>query len=258
MFRRKYRDLDLLLIDDIQFLAGKRATIIEFQHTIDELARNGKQVIVSADRPPIELSALSSELGTRLNAGLSCPLRYPGLEGRVKIAQQLCDERQITFPATVIELICERLSHDVRRVSGALNRLYAWYLSTGNLVTTEVAYEQLNDLFAMDRVHSVSLARIESAVCELCGLKPADLKSTSRHKSISSARMLAMYLSRHYTSSAYADIGNYFGGRSHSTVIAAEKKVNQWLEANSGVALPHATYRAKDVVSRLESSLRIG
>ena len=102
------------------------------------------------------------------------------------------------------------------------------------------------------------MLNIEQAVCEFCGIKPMDLKSSSRRKQVSTARMLAMYLSREYTSSAFSEIGFYFGGRSHSTVIAAQKKVSSWLKGNEGISLPHATYSAKDVISRIESNLRIG
>ena len=102
------------------------------------------------------------------------------------------------------------------------------------------------------------MVTIEQAVCELCGVKPAELKSSSRQKRICSARMLAMYLSRQYTGSAFSEIGDYFGGRSHSTAIAAEKKVTKWLADDEGIALPNAVYPAKEVVRRIESNLRIG
>lgn len=258
VFRRKYRDLDLLIIDDIQFLAGKKATVAEFYHTIDILVRNGKQVVVSADRPAIELGLLGGDFGNRLNAGLSCPLRYPSETGRLEIAKRLCQERSISLSQDVLVFVSERLPGDIRRISGALNRLHAYQLSVKSTITREIAENELSDLFAAHRSHGISLMKIESAVCELCGIKAAELKSNSRQKSVSAARMLAMYLSRQHTSSAFSEIGDYFGGRSHSTVIAAQKKVNDWLERDEGVTLPHATYRAKEVIHRLESNLRIG
>ncbi len=258
MFRRKYRDLDLLAIDDVQFLAGKRATLNEFQFTVDNLIRNGKQVIVSADRPPLELTSLGGDLGARLTAGLTCPLRYPGFEGRMQIARQMCAQRKFSLPTGVLELICERLTRDVRRLSGALNRLHAIAISSNMKITPEIAQTELCDLFALGSGNSTTMLSIEHAVCEFCGIKPAELKSVSRRKQICTARMLAMYLSREYTSSALSEIGDYFGGRSHSTVIAAKRKVSQWIEDNQGVSLPHATYPAKDVISRIEANLRIG
>ncbi len=264
MFRRKFRDLDMLVIDDIQFFAGKRATVNEFQHTVENLLRAGKQVVLSSDRPPLELCALGGDLGNRLSAGLSCPLRYPELEGRMQIARRFCNERKLQLPADVLEMICTRLSKDDRRISGALNRLYAYVLATDSSeaphsgITMEVALDQLKDLFSVHNSQASTLRNIESAVCDVCGVKPSDLKSSSRLKQISTARMLAMYLSRRYTSAAYSEIGDYFGGRSHSTVIAAQKKVTSWLQQNSGLKLPMATYEAQDLIDRLENTLRVG
>ena len=258
LFRRKYRDLDLLAIDDVQFLAGKRATLNEFQHTVDNLIRNGKQVIVTSDRPPLELGLLGGDLSARLTAGLTCPLRYPDFEGRLQIARRMCAQRRFGLPEAVLELICERLTRDVRRLSGALNRLHAIAVSSKLKITPEIAQSELCDLFSVGSGNSTTMVSIEQAVCDFCGIKPVELKSSSRRKQICTARMLAMYLSREYTSSALSEIGDYFGGRSHSTVIAARRKVSQWLEQNQGVSLPHATYPAKDVISRIESNLRIG
>jgi chromosomal replication initiator protein len=258
VFRRKYRDLDLLVIDDIQFLAGKRATVNEFYHTIEILVRAGKQVVLSADRPAIELGLLGGDLGNRLSAGLSCPIRYPELAGRREIASRLCKERSIELSSEVIQFIVDQLPGDIRRISGALNRLHAYRISVGQPVTVENAQSVLSDLFSEFQPQRVSLGRIEAAICDLCGLKPAELKSNSRRKTVCTARMLAMYLSREYTSSAFSEIGSYFGGRSHSTAIAARKQVNRWLEGNQGVTLPHATYRIQELIGRLKSNLRIG
>ena len=258
MFRRKYRDLDLLAIDDIQFLAGKRATLGEFQHTIDNLIRNGKQVIVASDRPPIELGVLGNEISARLSQGLTCPIQYPDFDGRMHIVQRMCRERSLNLPINVLRLICDQLAKDVRRLSGAVNRLHAYSVVNEGPITPEFAQQVLCDLFSLTGPNCTSMVTIEQAVCELCGVKPAELKSSSRQKRICSARMLAMYLSRQYTGSAFSEIGDYFGGRSHSTAIAAEKKVTKWLADDEGIALPNAVYPAKEVVRRIESNLRIG
>ena len=257
VFRRKYRDLDLLAIDDVQFLAGKKATIGEFQFTIDNLNRMGKQVVLSCDRPPVELNSFSPDLAARLTSGLICPLQYPAYDGRLQIARQMCDERNFSIPNDVLELVCDRLPSDVRRLSGAINRLYAARVATGQPVNVETANRILADLFAITG-SSTSLYSIEKAVCDFCQIKPNDLKSSSRKKRICTARMLAMYLSRQYTSSAFSEIGDYFGGRSHSTVIAAQKKVADWLDSDHQISLPHAAYQAKELVKRIESNLRVG
>jgi len=258
MFRRKYRDLDLLAIDDIQFLAGKRATLGEFQHTMDNLIRSGKQIIVSSDRPPIELGHLGNDISARLTGGLTCPLQYPDFEGRVKITRRMCAERKMDIPTNVINLICEQLTRDVRRLSGAINRLHAYTVATRTPMVPEVAQQVLCDLFSLTGPNCTSMVTIEQAVCDFCGVNSKELKSSSRQKRISSARMLAMYLSRQYTGSAFSEIGEYFGGRSHSTAIAAERKVAQWLETDHGISLAHSVYPTKEVIRRIESNLRIG
>ncbi len=191
VFRRKYRDLDLLAIDDIHFLAGKKATIAEFQFTIDNLSRLGKQVVLSSDRAPVELFGLAPDLIARLTSGLICPLNYPDYEGRLKIAQRICTERNFNVPASLLHLICERLPNDVRRLSGAINRLHAAAVATGQPVSHEAACRILNDLFAVSGVPTTSLHHIEKAVCEFCQIRPNDLKSSSRKKRICTARMLS-------------------------------------------------------------------
>ena len=258
MFRRKFRGLDLLAIDDIQFLAGKKATLAEFQQTLDNLVRLGKQVVLSADRSTLELDDLGNDICNRISAGLTCSVSYPNLEGRVKIASKLCADRNFELPAAVLNLICEQVPRDVRRLSGAINRLHAYAMTFGDTVDVEFAKEVLSDLFAMNGPACTSMAAIEKAICDFCRVDAAELKSSSRQKRISAARMLAMYLAREYTGSAFSEIGDYFGGRSHSTVIAARRKVEKWLDEDQGIVLPHAKYSAKEAVRRLESNLRIG
>ena len=258
MFRRKFRGLDLLAIDDIQFLAGKKATLAEFQQTLDNLVRLGKQVVLSADRSTLELDDLGHDICARISAGLTCSVSYPNFEGRVKIAAKLCADRNFELPTAVLNLICEQVPRDVRRLSGAINRLHAYAMTFGDTVDVEFAKEVLSDLFAMNGPACTSMAAIEKAVCDFCRVDAAELKSSSRQKRISSARMLAMYLAREYTGSAFSEIGDYFGGRSHSTVIAARRKVAKWLSEDQGIVLPHAKYSAKEAVRRLESNLRIG
>jgi len=258
MFRRKYRDLDLLAIDDIQFLAGKNATLNEFQFTLDHLVRQGKQVIVSADRPPMELDTLGSDLLNRLASGLMCPLMFPDLEGRKSIIGSMCRQRNFRLNADVIDLIAEQMTRDVRRLSGAINRLRAVSISTGmEKITLEFAAEVLQDLISLSSI-GTSMVTIEEAVCNLTGLKSADLRSNSRRKSISSARMLAMYLAREHTNAALSEIGAHFGGRSHSTVIAARKKINTLIADDSEIAVANSKMKVKAAIDRIQSKLRIG
>ena len=258
MFRRKFRDLDLLAIDDIQFLAGKNATLNEFQFTLDQLVRQGKQVIVSSDRPPMELDTLGSDLLNRLASGLMCPLMFPNLEGRKSIIRSMCQQRNFRLSSDVVELIAEQITRDVRRLSGAINRLRAVSMSTGvENVTVKIATEMLHDLISLSSI-GTSMVTIEEAVCNLTGIKSADLRSNSRRKSISSARMLAMYLAREHTNAALSEIGDYFGGRSHSTVIAAKKKITSLIADDSNIALANSNVKIKVAIDRIQSKLRIG
>lgn len=258
MFRRKFRDLDLLAIDDIQFLFGKNATLNEFQFTLDHLVRQGKQVIVSADRPPMELDTLGSDLLNRLASGLMCPLLFPDLEGRKSIIESMCRQRKFRLGQDVVDMIAEQITRDVRRLSGAINRLRAVSISSGiEKVTIKFAREVLEDLISLSTI-GTSMVTIEEAVCNLTGVKPADLRSNSRRKSISSARMLAMYLARQHTNAALSEIGDHFGGRSHSTVIAAKKKINSLIAEDSDIALANSNMKVKAAIDRIESKLRVG
>ncbi len=257
LFRRKYRDLDVLAIDDVQFFGGKNATLAEFQYTVDHLVRNGKQVVLSSDRSPVELGQLGTEVAARMVSGLVCPLNYPDAVGRSRIVREICRQRNFDVSPEIQDLISHNLARDVRRLSGALNRVNALSKAYDGEVSVDLAKQVLTDLFSISGTLT-SIDKIEQVVCEFCGVKPTDLKSSSRQKKISSARMLAMYLSRQHTPKACSEIGDYFGGRSHSTVIAAEKKVAQWLENNLAIDLPNARYPAKDAVIRIESNLRVG
>ena len=257
MFRRKFRDLDLLAIDDVHFLAGKTATVNELNITLGQLVREGKQVILTTERQPQELSQLSQELMAHLHGGLNCPLRYPSLEGRRRILEMLCEQRGWKFAAEVLELVAQGIDRDSRRLAGALNRLRAAELATGRAATRESAQRDLCDLISVGETVS-TLPRIEKLVCEACGIPPAQLRSDSRTKKISSARMLAMWLSRRHTSNALSEIGDYFGGRSHSTVVAAEKRVQQWLEAGGNIELENGVVPVSDAVQLLARRLRVG
>ena len=257
MFRRRYRDLDILAIDDIQFFSSKRATLGEFLQTVDHLAREGKQVVVSSDRPPIELEGIGTDLAARLTGGLTCPLQYPSFEGRVSIIESVCQQRNFTLQLEVRELIAQHMTRDVRRILGAINRLYAVSFSLQEKVTMSLAQEVLSDLLAFSSV-GASIKGIEQAVCDFCGVKPNEIRSSSRRKRVCTARMLAMYLARRHTGAAFSEIGDHFGNRKHSTAIAAEKKVAGWVETSENIALPNANYPADEVIRRIESILRVG
>jgi len=214
-------------------------------------------VILSSDRPLLELSSLGSDLVNRLAGGLSCPLTWPDHEGRVFIINRMCRERNFKLPAEVVNLVAGQITRDVRRLSGAVNRLRAVSISMGQpTMTVDFAAEALKDLLVMSNL-GTSMVTIESAVCELTGVKPADLRSSSRRKTISSARMLAMYLAREHTNSALSEIGDYFGNRSHSTVIAAQKKIASLIADGADLKFASSNYPVKEAIGfRFQVSVR--
>ncbi len=256
-FRRKYRALDLLAIDDVQFFSGKKATLSEFQYTIDNLLREGKQIVLASDRPPVELGQFSNEMLARFSSGLVCTLEYPDLEARFQIAKRFSQFRGMDLDDDVCQEIARRLPRDVRRISGAVNRIYATSVANDAPVTLELASGVLDELYPPN-TSMTSLDQVERAVCEFCDVSPKELRGKSRRKRISAARMLAMYLSRQYTSSAFSEIGDHFGGRAHSTVISAEKKVHEWIQNNQAIELPQSVYPIREALMRLESQLRVG
>ena len=256
-FRSKFRNLDLLAMDDIQFLAGKQATIIEFQNTLETLMRTGKQIVITADRPVGELRFAEDTLFTRLSAGLTCPIRYPDLDGRIEIIRRLATSRQLLLDTAIVTMVAERIGRDVRLLSGAVNRLKATSLVSEAPLDLAMTEHCLADLFHT-QTPVVSLAKIEQAVCDICGVEATELKSGKRIKRISTARMLAMWLSRKYTSAGLAEIGKFYGGRSHSTVVAAEKKINGLLQTDAAIPLRNHQANISHAMGRLKHSLEVG
>ncbi len=256
MFRRKHRALDLLLIDDVQFFAGKRATLVELQHTIDALLREGRQLVLAADRPPAELCNLGPELTARMSGGLVCGLELPDNEMRLGIARQLAKRRGMNVPEDVLKLLAAELQGDARQISGALNRLQATSQALDAPITLRMAETALEDLFRSTR-RVVRIPDIERAVCEVFGLEAKALQSNRKSKTISHPRMLAMWLARKYTRAAFSEIGTYFGRRSHSTVISAQKKVTTWVSSGNTIQLAHTYCNVDDAIRRIEARLRL-
>ena len=256
-FRRRYRGLDLLIIEDVQFFVGKEATISELLHTVDSLAREGRQVAFSADRPPTQLTQLGPELSNRLCGGLVVNMQAPELETRCQILQRAAQSRSIDVPEEVLRLIATRLADDVRKLYGALNRLAATSTAWQQPITTSLARQALEEVFRSSTRH-VQLADIERVVCKSFGVEPKVLRSASRIRSVSHPRMLAMWLARKYTRAGLAEIGEFFGRRSHSTVVSAEKKVNCWRSQGQVVRMLDGDCVAEEAIRQIETRLHAG
>ena len=256
-FRRKYRGLDLLIIDDIQFLAGKRATLVELLHTIDQFLREGRQLVFAADRSPAELSELGPELIARLQGGLACGLQAPEYETRLGIVQQMAARQQLDVPVDVQAYVAAHFRSHARELAGALNRLQAASLALQQPIDLAMAEEALSEMLR-HTARSVRLADIEQAVCHVFGLEPKSLQSNRKGKQVSHPRMLAMWLARKHTRAALSEIGYYFGRRSHSTVISAQKKVNGWMADHVALDANDSAWDVEEAIRRVEQTLLAG
>jgi chromosomal replication initiator protein len=256
-FRRKYRDTDLLIIDDIQFFIGKRATLQEVHYTVDSLLRNGKQLVFAANRPPAELTQMGPDLTARMSAGLVCCLEPADLATRLQIARQYTEQRQVQLSDAVLQLLASRIRGDARYLQGAIHRLEAMMTAYQQTMTVEVAESALADLFHTTR-QAVQLPDIEKAVCTVFGLDAKTLQSNRRSKSVSHPRMLAMWLARKYTRAAYAEIGEFFGHRAHNTVISAQQRVKTWLSRGTQIHTSQGNWQVEDAVRRVEAYLMTG
>lgn len=256
-FRRKHRSADLLVIDDMQFFCGKRCTQLELFHTIDALLRGGRQIVLAADRPPGELAELGPELIARLESGMVCRIDPPDYSTRVGIVGQMARQMQLELPDDVVHFIASRLTNHARELSGAVCRLHAASRAWREPVTVQLAEKALADL-VRSSTRVVHLGDIERAVCETFGLSPQTLHTQSKSAQVSHPRMLAMWLARKYTRAALSEISQYFGRRSHATVISAERQVNRWLAERKVLCMADQSWRADEAVEQVERRLKTG
>ncbi len=256
-FRRKYRGVDLLIIDDLQFLVRARATRIELLHTIDALAREGRQLVFSADRPPAELSELGPELTTRLAGGMVCKMEPPDLHTRIGLVHHFANRLEIDLPDDVAQYTAAQITAGAREISGAVNRLHAASRMFKRALDLPLAEESLSDCIR-HATRGVRLADIERAVCEVFGLPTESLQTNRRTKNVSTPRMLAMWLARKHTRAGLSEIGQYFGRRSHSTVISAQKRVADLLAKQMQVDLSDRPCVMDEAIRRVEEKLRAG
>ena len=256
-FRARYRGLDLLAIDDLHFFCGKRATLVELLYTIDALIRRRRQVVFAADRAPNDLRALGGELLSRLEAGMACRIEPADYETRLGILSRMGQKMGIALPPEVSEFIAARLTNHARELSGALCRLHALSRVTGRGITLDMAQEALGEMIR-DGSRVIRLADIEKAVCDTFGLERESLQSGRKAKSVSHPRMLAMWLARKYTRAALSEIGQYFGRRSHSTVVSAQKRVDRWIADDATLDLAEQSRTVSDAIQQLEQRIRVG
>ncbi|HBH12200.1 MAG: Chromosomal replication initiator protein DnaA [Clostridiales bacterium 38_11] len=231
-FRNKYRKIDVLLVDDIQFIAGKERTQEEFFHTFNALHNDNKQIIISSDRPPKEILTLEDRLRSRFEMGLTADVQTPDLETRIAILRKKAEDEKYDVSDEIIEYIANNIQSNIRKLEGALIRLYAYSSLTNKEVTMELAYEALKHLIS-DKNKLITIDLIKNAISNYFNISLEDLSSKKKPKSISHPRQVAMYLSRKHTDNSLPKIGDEFGGRDHSTVIHAFNKITADLETDN-------------------------
>ncbi|HWU91497.1 MAG TPA: chromosomal replication initiator protein DnaA, partial [Kofleriaceae bacterium] len=234
-FRRNYREgIDVLLVDDVQFLAGKESTQDEFFHTFNTLHENHKQIVLTADRKPHEISDIADRLRTRFAWGLLADIEPPELEVRIAILRKKAATEAVTLPDDVAMYIASSIKSNVRELEGALIRLAAYASLSKRRIDLEFARETLGAAITRPR-EILTVDGIIKAVASYYGLKPADIKSERRHKSVATPRAVAMYLARHHTKDSYPDLARGFGGKHHTTVISAVQKIIERLKEDSSL-----------------------
>ncbi len=228
-FRNHYRNVDILLIDDIQFLAGKERTQEEFFHTFNALHEANKQIIISSDRPPKEIPTLEDRLRSRFEWGLITDIQAPDLETRIAILRKKAQMENLQVPNEVMVYIADKIRSNIRELEGALIRVMAFASLSSVPITPEVAIEALKDIIPANNTKQITISIIQESVARFFNLSPTDFKAKKRTRAVAFPRQIAMYLSRQLTDSSLPKIGDEFGGRDHTTVMHAHDKITQAL-----------------------------
>jgi chromosomal replication initiator protein len=225
-FRERYRSVDILLVDDIQFVSGKEGTQTEFFHTFNALYDAQKQIVLSSDRPPHEITQLEERLRSRFEWGLIADIQPPDIETKVAILKRKAEAEAVPLPDSVAMYIAGRIKSNIRELEGSLIRLIAYASLTGREVSLELAHQVLRNVIDQDD-RAITIESIQKFVSDYYQLKVLDLKSRNNSKSVAMPRQIAMYLCKTLTHASLPEIGRSFGGKHHSTVIHSIKKVEE-------------------------------
>jgi chromosomal replication initiator protein len=247
-FRKRYRQADVLLIDDIQFLSGKERSQEEFFHTFNALFDGHKQIVLSSDRPPSEIASLEARLVSRFEWGLTAEMQPPDIETRVAILRKKSDAMGVRLDSAVLDFLAEKIRTNVRRLEGALMRVASYAsLNDGKMPSRERIEMLLKDLLQEEARRAVTIDQIQKRVAEHFDVRLADMTSKRRPANIAFPRQIAMYLSRELTKASLAEIGEAFGGRDHGTVLHAHRQVREKILKDD---------KTKQVISFLDSQLQ--
>ena len=245
-FRKKYREIDVLLIDDVQFIAGKESTQEEFFHTFNNLHDNRKQIIITSDRPPKEISNLEERLSSRFSWGLITDIQPPDFETRMAILRKKVENEAVKVPHDVVEFIAEQIKTNIRELEGALIRVAAYSVLEDKPISLDLAKLILKDM-VQETAKIISIEVVQKTVAQYFNVALLELRAQRRHKSIVLPRQIAMYLSRQLTTMSLPEIGQAFGGKDHTTVLHSCKKIEAEINQNQ---------KMKEIVKNLTTTLQ--
>lgn len=246
-FKRKFRNVDLLILDDVQFIAGKERTQEEFFHTFNSLYESHKQIVITSDKFPKEIPGIEDRLRNRFEWGLIADIQPPDMETRVAILQQKAEVEGVLLPHDVAIYLASNIDSNVRELEGSLTRLAAFSSLTKTSLTVELAKELLRNTLK-GALREVTVENIQKTICDYFNIKMGDLKAKRRTQNIALPRQVAMYLCRKYTETSFPAIGDKFGGRDHSTVIHASKTIERKIKED-----PHM----QSTIEKLERNLNV-
>ena len=248
-FQNRYRNVDVLLIDDIQFLAGKERTQEEFYHTFNAIHEANKQIVISSDRPPKEIPTLEDRLRSRFEWGLICDIQPPDLETRIAILLKKARQEGLIMPDQLLLYIATNIETNIRELEGALTRVVAFSKMVAQPVSIELAMHALRDILPPARPKQITIPRIQQAVSDYYNLSLDDFTARKRTRSVAHPRQIAMYLSRELTDSSLPKIGEEFGGRDHTTVIHACEKIAEDMRRDPSLATV-----IEELINRIKSA----
>jgi chromosomal replication initiator protein len=244
-FKDQFRSIDILMIDDIQFIGGKESTQEEFFYTFNDLISQGKQIIISSNKSPVDLLSLDERLKSRLSGGLVVDFLPTNYELRLEILKKKIEVLNINVPIDVLQFIASKIVNNIRELEGALHRIWANYELTGKKINIENSTNLLSDLISV-RKNTISIDSIQKKVSSYYNLSFSDMASSRRSINIARPRQIAMFLCKGLTSYSYPEIGKAFGGKDHTTVMHAVKKIESMLEIDQ--KLKKQIFELKDII----------
>ncbi len=247
-FRMKYRAADLLLIDDIQFIAGKESTQEEFFHTFNALHGANKQIVIASDRPSKEIKSLEDRLRTRFESGLTADVQQPDFETRLAIVKRKAELLNLDLPENVAEFIANHLKNNIRQLEGAVKKLNAYYMLEGIQPVISVAQNSIRDILNETQPVPVTIEKVLGEVSRTFNVSVPDIKGSKRNANISAARRVAIYILREVTGMSMEDIGREFSNRDHSTIVYARKTMESDLAKDS-----HLKETVEDIIKNINS-----